>query len=68
MRLAELQQDPEADWKPVGELLAVRGPRHHQEVVRLLDDLAALADRDGTTSAFTERYARSSPPTERRRP
>ncbi|MFE2093292.1 hypothetical protein [Streptomyces sp. NPDC059460] len=65
MRLAELQQDPEADWKPVGELLAVRGPRHHQDVVRLL---AALADRDGTTSAFTERYARSSPPTERRRP
>ncbi|MFF3326522.1 hypothetical protein [Streptomyces sp. NPDC002889] len=57
-RLADLQHDPEAAWKRVGELLALRGTRHYEEVVRLLGDLAALADRDGTTSAFTERYGR----------
>ncbi|WP_331755508.1 hypothetical protein [Streptomyces sp. NBC_01643] len=58
LRLASLQQDPEAGWRRVGELLAVRGTRHYREVVRLLGDLAVLADRDGTTSALTARYAR----------
>lgn len=58
LRLANLQQDPEAGWRRVGELLAVRGTRHYREVVRLLGGLAVLADRDGTTSAFTARYTR----------
>ncbi|MFE7795719.1 hypothetical protein [Streptomyces sp. NPDC057460] len=57
LRLADLQEDPETGWTRVGELLAVRGTRHYREVVRLLGDLAVLADRDGTTSAFTARYA-----------
>ncbi|MER0476833.1 hypothetical protein ABR737_00420 [Streptomyces sp. Edi2] len=56
-RLADLQRDPEAAWTRVGELLARRGTRHYAEVVVLLGDLAALADRDGTTRVFTERFA-----------
>ncbi|MER5399820.1 hypothetical protein [Streptomyces sp. NPDC002599] len=57
-RLADLQHDPETAWHRVGELLSQRGTRHYPEIVRLLGDLAALADRDATTGAFAERYAR----------
>ncbi|MFI0967901.1 hypothetical protein ACH4S8_42085 [Streptomyces sp. NPDC021080] len=57
-RLADLQHDPEAAWHRVGELLTPRGTRNYPEVVRLLSDLAALADREGTTAAFTQRYTR----------
>ncbi|MFF7953983.1 hypothetical protein [Streptomyces griseorubiginosus] len=56
-RLATLRHDPEAAWQRVGELLARRGTRHYPEVVRLLGDLAALAERDKTTAEFSERYA-----------
>ncbi|MFD5814107.1 hypothetical protein [Streptomyces sp. NPDC127038] len=56
-RLADLQHDPEAAWHRVGALLSQRGTRHYPEIVRLLGDLAALADRDATTSAFAKRYA-----------
>lgn len=56
-RLADLQHDPEAAWQRVGDLLVRRGTRHYPEVVRLLGDLAALADREGATAAFGERYA-----------
>ncbi|MEU3792801.1 hypothetical protein AB0F07_23875 [Streptomyces fructofermentans] len=57
-RLADLQHDPETAWHRVGELISQRGTRHYPEIVRLLGDLAALADRDATTGAFAERYAR----------
>ncbi|MEU6278296.1 hypothetical protein ABZ871_38795 [Streptomyces populi] len=56
-RLADLRHDPEAAWHRVGELLSQRGTRHYPQIVRLLGDLAALADRDATTGAFAERYA-----------
>ncbi|MFE4369754.1 hypothetical protein ACFRMN_16285 [Streptomyces sp. NPDC056835] len=55
-RLSDLQHDPETAWQQAGELLTVRGTRHYREVVQLLSDLAALADRDDTMTAFTERY------------
>ncbi|WP_392958116.1 hypothetical protein [Streptomyces sp. LN245] len=57
-RLTDLQHDPETAWHRVAELLSQRGTRHYPEIVRLLGDLAALADRDATTGAFAERYAR----------
>lgn len=57
-RLADLHHDPEAAWKRVAELLALRGSRHYGEVVTLLDDLEALADRAGTKNVFTDRYDR----------
>ncbi|MGX1887249.1 hypothetical protein [Streptomyces sp. NPDC055287] len=57
-RLAHLRHDPEAAWKRATELLAGRGTRHYAEVVRIMGDLAALADREATTSTFTQRYAR----------
>lgn len=56
-RLADLQHDPEAAWRRVGDLLSHRGTRHYPQVVTLLGDLAALADREGATAAFAERYA-----------
>lgn len=56
-RLADLQHDPGAAWQRVGDLLTRRGTRHYPEVVGLLGDLAALADRDDATAAFAERYA-----------
>ncbi|MGW7052861.1 hypothetical protein [Streptomyces sp. NPDC054887] len=57
-RLADLRHDPEAAWQRASELLAARGTRHYAEVVRIMGDLAALADQEATTSTFTERYAR----------
>lgn len=57
-RLAVLQQDPEAAWRRVDDLLAIRGTRHYREVVRLLGDLGALADREGTSGVFAQRYSR----------
>ncbi|MFF7535146.1 hypothetical protein ACFZB2_39670 [Streptomyces bobili] len=55
-RVAELQHDPEAAWARVAELLSIRGTRHYPEVVRLLGDLAALAERDGAVRAFAQSY------------
>lgn len=55
-RLATLQHDPEAAWKRVDDLLATRGTRHYREVIRLLTDLGALADREGTSDVHAERY------------
>lgn len=57
-RLADLRHDPDAAWKRVEELLAQRATSRYPKVVRLLADLAALAERDATTTAFSERYAR----------
>ncbi|MET7981688.1 MULTISPECIES: hypothetical protein [unclassified Streptomyces] len=57
-RQAGLQRDPEAAWQCVRGLHVLRGTRHYSEVVRLPGDLAALADKDATTAAFTERHAR----------
>ncbi|MFG3518419.1 hypothetical protein [Streptomyces bobili] len=55
-RVAELQHDPEAAWARVAELLSIRGTRHYPEVVRLLGDMAALAERDGAVRAFAQSY------------
>ncbi|WP_051856279.1 hypothetical protein [Streptomyces sp. NRRL B-1347] len=56
-RLKALRHDPEAAWTRVGDLLTQRGTRHYAEVVRLLSDLAALADQQKNLDTFTARYA-----------
>ncbi|MFD3761979.1 hypothetical protein [Streptomyces sp. NPDC058622] len=57
-RVAVLQHDPEAAWRRVDDLLAIRGTRHYPEVVQLLGDLGVLADREGTSGVFAQRYSR----------
>ncbi|GGV56574.1 hypothetical protein [Streptomyces spectabilis] len=57
-RLKALQHDPEAAWTRINSLLTQRGTRHYAETVRLLCDLAALAEKQNTRDAFTARYAR----------
>ncbi|GGV72305.1 hypothetical protein GCM10010277_85000 [Streptomyces longisporoflavus] len=54
-RLAALQDDPEAAWGRIHEMIAYQKGRNYPAAVQLLGDLSALADRDGTSAAFAER-------------
>ncbi|MGW0903155.1 hypothetical protein [Streptomyces sp. NPDC002853] len=56
LRLAAIRDDPEAAWSRIHELIAYQKGRNYPTAVQLLGDLSALADRDGTTEAFAERY------------
>lgn len=55
-RLAAIQDDPEAAWSRINEMIAYQKGRNYPAAVQLLGDLSALADRDGTSEAFAERY------------
>ncbi|MFF1713112.1 hypothetical protein [Streptomyces sp. NPDC058268] len=55
-RLAAIQDDPEAAWSRIHEMIAHQKGRNYPTAVQLLGDLSALADRDGTSEAFAERY------------
>jgi hypothetical protein len=55
-RLAAIQDDPEAAWSRISEMISYQKGRDYPAAVRLLEDLSALADRDGTSEAFAERY------------
>ncbi|QCX82225.1 hypothetical protein C9F11_43225 (plasmid) [Streptomyces sp. YIM 121038] len=54
-RLAAIQDDPEAAWGRVHEMIAYQKGRNYPAAVQLLGDLSALADREGTSEAFAER-------------
>ncbi|MEV8319329.1 hypothetical protein AB0Q95_34740 [Streptomyces sp. NPDC059900] len=54
-RLVALQDDPEAAWNRIDQMIAQQKGRTYPAAVQLLGDLAALADRDGTRDAFAER-------------
>ncbi|MGW6317634.1 hypothetical protein [Streptomyces sp. NPDC055099] len=54
-RLAAIQDDPEAAWSRIHEMIAYQRGRNYPAAVQLLGDLAVLADRDGTSEAFAER-------------
>lgn len=55
-RLARLQDDPEAAWTRVTQMIANRAGRNYPTAVQLLGDLATLADQEGTSEAFAKRY------------
>jgi hypothetical protein len=46
-RLREVARDPEAAWERVDQLVATSRPVEYDEAAQLLDDLWALAQRDG---------------------
>lgn len=54
-RLADLQHDPEGAWVRVTQMIAHRAGRNYPAAVQILEDLAALAARDGTTEVFARR-------------
>ncbi|WP_406164792.1 hypothetical protein [Streptomyces sp. NBC_00996] len=58
LRIATIASDPEAAWSRVTQLIAHQRGRNYPAAVQILGDLAALADRDGTTEGFAERYRR----------
>ncbi|MEV6180557.1 hypothetical protein [Streptomyces sp. NPDC052015] len=55
-RIDVIEGDPEAAWKRVHEMIAHQRGRNYPAAVQLLEDLAVLAGRNGTTEAFTARY------------
>jgi hypothetical protein len=54
-RLDELATRQEPAWKQAATLIETKAPRDYDQAVTLLTDLRALAERDGTTAAFTTR-------------
>ncbi|MFG2434635.1 hypothetical protein [Streptomyces sp. NPDC048508] len=66
-RLVSIQRDPEAAWNRINEMIAHQRGRNYPAAVQVLADLSALADRQGTSEAFTKRYhaLRSQHPTKR---
>ncbi|MEW1567766.1 hypothetical protein AB0454_32940 [Streptomyces sp. NPDC093509] len=55
-RLVSLQNDPEAAWSRVDQMISYQKGRNYPAAVQLLEDLSALADRHGTSKDFTKRY------------
>lgn len=54
-RLDQLAGDIDAAWSHVDALIATRKPAEYDAAVTLLDELRALAQRDGHSDAFTTR-------------
>jgi hypothetical protein len=54
--LDELATRAEAAWKEAAALIETKRPRDYDLAVTLLRDLRALADRQGDSAAFTERF------------
>ncbi|MFF3488890.1 hypothetical protein ACFYXC_37330 [Streptomyces sp. NPDC002701] len=55
-RLTAIQDDPEAAWSRITEMIAHQKGRNYPAAVRLLGDLSTLAGRESTSEAFAERY------------
>jgi hypothetical protein len=55
-RLDQLATRTEAAWAKVAEWIGTRRPSDYDLAVRLLRDLQALADRDGYSGAFSQRF------------
>jgi hypothetical protein len=52
-RLRAVARDPEGTWDRIEELVAAMKPREYDEAADLVEDLWALARRDGTEDSFT---------------
>jgi hypothetical protein len=55
-RLTELQGREDSAWHRIDDLLTVASSSRYDQAVLLLTDLAVLAERDGTTEEFKDRY------------
>ena len=54
--LDDLSAREASAWQKAGALIEARTPRDYDQAVRLLSDLRALAERDGSLTVFSERF------------